>query len=217
MIRCDIAVIGAGPAGLGASMALANAGLDVVVVEAGADLDDRDTERPEHLAKGVGGAGLFSDGKFSFHPSASALWLLQPNSTLRRSYAAVAQKLSARGLAVPPFPDADGRPVLPDSATFQAKRYESGYLPLDARYDLMRELAAGIAEHRIQGTATLITGNTGEDMGIVVRTASDELAIRARCVIYAAGRFGPLSCRVAATGLTARYRRVEVGVRIEQP
>lgn len=53
----DVAVIGAGPAGLFAAQELALTNLKVVVIEAGAEPVDRDSN-----IQGIGGAGCFSDG-----------------------------------------------------------------------------------------------------------------------------------------------------------
>jgi len=56
----DVAIIGAGPAGLFAARELAPAGLKVVVVEKGQAPRER-----KSLTYGVGGAGAFSDGKLN--------------------------------------------------------------------------------------------------------------------------------------------------------
>jgi len=56
----DVAIIGAGPAGLFAARELAPAGLKVIVVEKGQPPRER-----KSLTCGVGGAGAFSDGKLN--------------------------------------------------------------------------------------------------------------------------------------------------------
>jgi uncharacterized FAD-dependent dehydrogenase len=73
---CDVAVVGAGPAGIFASLELCSAGLDVLLLDKGRDIDARicpvqdRTGRcglcsPCHLVSGFGGAGAFSDGKLT--------------------------------------------------------------------------------------------------------------------------------------------------------
>lgn len=47
--------------------------------------DVRDRYNPEESACGVGGAGLFSDGKFSFFPSSTDLWKLPKKELLLQS------------------------------------------------------------------------------------------------------------------------------------
>ncbi len=72
----DVVIVGAGPAGIFASLELCNAGLDVLLLDKGGELDtrvcpvqDRDEGcalcSPCHLVSGFGGAGAFSDGKFT--------------------------------------------------------------------------------------------------------------------------------------------------------
>jgi len=72
----DVAIVGAGPAGIFASLELCNAGLDVVLLDKGGEIDTRVCPvqnrsgccalcLPCHLVSGFGGAGAFSDGKLT--------------------------------------------------------------------------------------------------------------------------------------------------------
>jgi len=72
----DIAIVGAGPAGIFASLELCNAGLDVLLLDKGGEIDARVCPvqngsgrcllcSPCHLVSGFGGAGAFSDGKLT--------------------------------------------------------------------------------------------------------------------------------------------------------
>jgi hypothetical protein len=72
----DVAIIGAGPAGIFASLELCNAGLNVLLLDKGGEIDarvcpvqSRSTScmlcSPCHLVSGFGGAGAFSDGKLT--------------------------------------------------------------------------------------------------------------------------------------------------------
>jgi len=61
--ECDVAIVGAGPAGLFAARELGPSGLRVVVVEKGQAPRER-----KSLTCGVGGAGAFSDGKLNLTP-----------------------------------------------------------------------------------------------------------------------------------------------------
>ncbi|MBE0431520.1 MAG: FAD-dependent oxidoreductase [Dehalococcoidia bacterium] len=72
----DVIIVGAGPAGIFASLELCNSGLDVLLLDKGGELDARLCPvqdrggccalcSPCHLVSGFGGAGAFSDGKLT--------------------------------------------------------------------------------------------------------------------------------------------------------
>jgi len=72
----DVAIVGAGPAGIFASLELCNAGLDVLLLDKGGEINARVCPvqnksgccvlcSPCHLVSGFGGAGAFSDGKLT--------------------------------------------------------------------------------------------------------------------------------------------------------
>ena len=72
----DVAIVGAGPAGIFASLELCNAGLGVLLLDKGGEIDARVCPvqngsgrcvlcSPCHLVSGFGGAGAFSDGKLT--------------------------------------------------------------------------------------------------------------------------------------------------------
>jgi uncharacterized FAD-dependent dehydrogenase len=72
----DVAIVGAGPAGIFASLELCDAGLDVVLLDKGGEIDARVCSvqnrsgccalcSPCNLVSGFGGAGAFSDGKLT--------------------------------------------------------------------------------------------------------------------------------------------------------
>jgi uncharacterized protein len=74
--KYDVIIVGAGPAGIFASLELSDAGLDVLLLDKGKEMDaricpiQRGSERcmlcsPCHLVSGFGGAGAFSDGKLT--------------------------------------------------------------------------------------------------------------------------------------------------------
>ena len=89
----DVAIVGAGPAGLAAACALRASRplLRVAVFDRGGRRSPRDAT-PTRLVQGVGGAGLWSDGKFSWAPSATRLWELPD---VERAYDAVVARVRA--------------------------------------------------------------------------------------------------------------------------
>jgi uncharacterized FAD-dependent dehydrogenase len=73
----DIAVVGAGPAGLSAAYILASSGLSIVVLDKGSDYDSRILDSSVgkgDLLCGIGGAGTLSGGKLCGIPASMELW-----------------------------------------------------------------------------------------------------------------------------------------------
>lgn len=213
----DLAVIGAGPAGLAAAHRLTGTPCSVALIDAGKPVAKRDRHAAADMTRGHGGAGLFSDGKFSFFPSASELWTLPRSADLRAAYEWTCRLLGSYGLDTPPFPD-DPRAYTVGAGEWILKEYPSDYLSLEARLRLTDDLVAAT-------DATVLTGT--EVVGAAYDRADDtfRLALRdvkgqdsqllARRLILASGRFGPLGLRELTQQLS--FRRLEVGFRIEQP
>jgi len=74
--KYDVIIVGGGPAGIFASLELSNAGINVLLLDKGKEIDSRicpiqrGSNRcmlcsPCHLVSGFGGAGAFSDGKLT--------------------------------------------------------------------------------------------------------------------------------------------------------
>lgn len=82
----EVVIIGAGPAGLMAGYMLLKYGISFAIVEQGKDYKNRSHEEPYDVSYGFGGAGLFSDGKFSYPPAASILWSKYEDKILEESY-----------------------------------------------------------------------------------------------------------------------------------
>ncbi len=213
----DVLIVGAGPAGLAAGMACLAQGVRPRILEAGLGIDSRDRSASEDVASGVGGAGLFSDGKFSFWPSASALWQLRPTSQLRVAYEWTAQLLSRHGVVAPPFPSELGAPTMTSKEDrFGLKAYPSVRMPLQGRVSLAESLAATLAP-------TLQAGERAQcaslDRGVVrLDSAATKPAspYHASALILATGRMGPLDVAEILPDVPVRFLRLEVGVRLEQ-
>ena len=203
MEECELVVVGAGPAGLAAAAAARDAGASFVVLERGAPATLRDRARPEQLVTGVGGAGLYSDGKFSFAPSATALWRLEPRGALREAYAWTAELLRAHGIASPAFPEHMG-----DGPADRLKRYPSHYMSLESRLELIESLATIAGERILTGIDACLRV---EPTGVFAELPGDSVASDA--AVLASGRFGPLR---QLAGVAPVFRRVELGMRVEQ-
>ena len=168
---------------------------------------------------------MFSDGKFSFFPSASALWRLRSHPCLEESWRWFASIMGRFGLEVERLPDLGN---LPSTALvngvgcnpFSRKEYRSVYMDYEVRRRLIEMLEAECGPSLLArtdlrslrfdpGRLLYECDARGENGGSPVR-------IDARAVILAMGRFGPLGWPTSSPASGEEFRRVEVGVRLEQ-
>src|SRR5689334_3079773 len=137
MQHFEYIIVGAGPAGLAARYGLhLQKQYNYLLIDSGTDLLQRDRYNPKDCIEGIGGAGLFSDGKFSFYPAGEKLWLLE-ETNLKKSYAQLID-IFQDILDIPPYPD---NPMhcqkKKDNETWSLKPYPSFYLSLDERITLI--------------------------------------------------------------------------------
>jgi len=201
-------IIGAGPAGLAVANSLYNQGCDdFLLLERGKSLPQRTRYSAPDIASGIGGAGLFSDGKFSFYPSATGLWKNLHLDVLQESYRWLQQDLKKKHLTVPDF---DDRTWLP-SANPYFKLYPSYYLNFSDRYDLINEWSnLFLANTQVNA---LVTGISAQNKGYCVQT--DTGAYLANNIVIATGRMGPLQMSTYTLPLIQTFQRIEIGVRLE--
>lgn len=208
-------VIGAGPAGLSAAAELSQVG-SCLLIDGGAAASARD--RARDVLTGVGGAGLFSDGKHSFYPSATALWRLPDREALSAAFDATAALLAEFSVDAGALPEADESLRVVPQLTWQPKRYPSIYVPLVDRFALIDRLAS--AAHAIE-LHTEVVDARREAGGIVLSldVAGRSESIRAEHLVIAGGRWAPRLARrwLGALGVELAFLRAELGVRIELP
>ncbi|MDU0294859.1 MULTISPECIES: hypothetical protein [Saccharothrix] len=207
-MREQLIIVGAGPAGLAAAHAARD--MDPLVLEGGPALDRRDHGDTQEAAQGVGGAGLFSDGKFSFWPSASNLWTLHGPS-LRGAYAWFRHQLHLVGITTPPL-SVDKRHVPLGGGSGQ-KRYPSVYSDLDSRRVLIKQLHERVARVQSESPVSQAERFPG-GWRVVLRTGE---VLTTRRLLLATGRLGPLQAGDWIDRRHLTFRRIEVGVRIEEP
>jgi len=97
----DSLIIGGGPSGLFCGFLLSKLGRNFAIIDRGKHFLDREPQTPEDTCTGIGGCGLFSDGKFSYFPSASKLWHLSDLSALENSYSLFTSFITAYGIDPP--------------------------------------------------------------------------------------------------------------------
>lgn len=209
-------VIGAGPAGLSAAAELSQVG-SCLLLDGGPAANVRD--RARDLLAGVGGAGLFSDGKHSFYPSATALWRLPDRAALEAAFGATAALLGEFAVDAGALPNADEPPSSAAAPlAWQPKRYPSIYVPLVDRFALIERLVNAADDVLLH---THVVDARRDAGGIVLTLDVDGRSetIHAEHVVVAGGRWAPRLSRpwLASLGVSFAFLRAEVGVRIELP
>lgn len=206
-------VVGAGPAGLSAAAELSRVG-SCLLVEQGRAQGERERGDPGEILSGVGGAGLFSDGKHSLYPAASELWALPDRALLAAAVERAAGPLARRGVG----PVTWDIPLAsePAAGAWHLKRYPSIYVSLARRLELIDELARGVAT-TWTGARVVDAAREGGLVRLTVERGGARREVETRTVIVATGRLSPRQVRPWLTGLGARFvfRRLEFGVRVE--
>ncbi len=186
-------------------------------------MSDRDRQSPQDVSSGVGGAGLFSDGKFSFFPSATNLWKLEPRQVLVASYNWYRGLL--RGL-----PWVELVRDLPDESATLGQRsldgevlekcYPSYYTTLAQRTALTSALVAPLVEGVVLTNADLDEINVGHRAISLIsrdRLTGHVTELASQALVIATGRLGPLELLRMFPTAPWKDGRLEVGVRLEQP
>jgi uncharacterized FAD-dependent dehydrogenase len=222
--RADVGVviIGAGPAGLAAAAACKALRVRAIVLERGKTAQSRNRWAPEDIGSGVGGAGLFSDGKFSFYPSATRLWQLEPQNALVTAYKWLSDLIKRYGIEAPQYFNhvpVRSEDVSLESRSFRNKQYPSLRMDFAERMRLVTDLYE-YAEEILVGSEVVRIRSS--NIGVVATTRTlvngvySEQNIFARAAIITTGRLGAMPLRAWIGDSAFVYRRLEIGVRIEQ-
>ena len=230
----DVIIVGGGPAGLFAAHYLSlHADLAVLLLEKGKPAAKRRCPmhgrkdcrkcRPCNILSGIGGAGLFSDGKLNFIPKLGKTDLTQfmPLSQATALIEETEALFTGLGMDGPVYPtDLDkarqirkeARKLGIELLLIRQKHLGSDHLP--------RHIAA-MSQGLLDRGVTIRTGEEARDVvvenGRVAGVITAQKTYRAPAVILAPGRVGAewIGALARRHGLPYSQRGIEVGVRVE--
>ena len=198
-----VVVIGLGPAGLFAALALAEAGIKVTVVERGQPVETRGKDigalfarrqlnAESNLCYGEGGAGTWSDGKLTTR-------IGRNGDRVRSVFRALVRFGAPESILV------DGKPHLGTDRLVRILRTARHYLESIGVEFLFGEKATRVNRDSVTGAAASVTLASGE----IVRCAS---------VVLAAGHSSrQLMEALHEDGVKLSYQSFAAGFRIEHP
>lgn len=205
----DNVIIGYGVSGLCAASILKGNNL---VVEEGKDVSKRNHSESMEAMIGCGGAGLFSDGKFSFYPAGTRVWGLEEKS-LKSAYNSIVEILK-EFIDVPSFPVVS-KTVDNPSNKWILKKYYSKYIDFNSRLKIIEILKSQfkgkiLFEHKISWFDKL-----NDVYYVKIENQSGHSYVRAKRIIIAGGRFYPTSLSRICGIIPMKFRRIEYGLRVE--
>lgn len=215
----DIVFVGGGPAALFGAQYLSALGsnLSFLVVEMGKKIEERNHDSEVECAAGIGGNGLFSDGKFSYYPAGTELWKMDKD-LLENAYI-LYKDLMSKYHSVPDFPDLDESKTDFDAGEcWKLKEYETYYLSLDERYDLIKRMICEYKD-KILTETEVIEISKGINCYIAKCknvSTKEEFEIVCKKIVFGGGRFMPLFIKKLGF-IPTEFKRIELGFRLEGP
>lgn len=212
------AIIGAGPAGLAALKTISQSPTEIFLFDAGKSHEERDHAVASDLGVGIGGAGLFSDGKFSFYPSGTQVYKLKNQRIISDGHEWLCDELTKVGIESFPL-CFNNQTILSDP--FLVKNYPSSYGGLEQRKQLIANLV------QTQQTTFLYNSNVKKiskeynqyRVHFTNKNSATDETLLVDSIILATGRLGNLAISSLISDFIVKQEslRYEVGIRIETP
>ncbi len=229
MRTAKVAIVGAGPAGLGAAFSLARGGIrDVVVLEKGRRIEERVEERSLgcesrlNITCGEGGAGAFSDGKLNFDLNIG--WNTDSLSKAKKEEGlTAAEELFLRyGISC----DSAGR----GSSSGEPASYKSGGMLLAPARKIAHvgsDMLPGFVRRVRDDLAGMgVSFESGDEIisvkamddGFVLTSAHGQ-ALHSEFLVLGVGRTGSRWLKTVADelGMKNHFGYIDIGVRVEVP
>ena len=205
----DFIIVGGGVSALAFASTLPK-DCKYLIIEHGKAHDERDRDHPFDSMSGLSGAGLYSDGKFSFYPSAEKVYFLDNSEA---AYALLVADLTGLLDDIPAYPTLVNVPT--KNNEWFLKKYPSKYMSLENRFALVDRLLARIPKAALI-TETRVSSVTQYHMndvtGPLFIVSTDKSVYVTKNVVFAGGRFSSIDYPFKKV-----FRRFEFGVRIQTP
>jgi uncharacterized FAD-dependent dehydrogenase len=190
-----------------------------LIIEMGGDIIGRNRDSATDCVAGIGGCGLFSDGKFSYYNSGTDIWKLEKDK-LKSSYQFFKEQIMAQYKVIPDFPDhIDEQPLPKEDWTF--KSYRSDYLTLEQRMDMIVKITSGYRDKfKLDTEVTdIVKKKRNSDVYYLIKcrdNIGNITKVRAKRIILGGGRFMPLFIS-KLNFIPMIFKRIEVGIRLQGP
>lgn len=227
---CFILFVGAGPSNISGAHYLHKNFPEIkfLIVDNGKNITKRDHNDSVDCVNGIGGAGLFSDGKFSWYPAGTQVWKLE-KERLEKSYNFLKDILDPfveenmlDNPTMPPIPDFPefGEDFVSDEK-WKLKSYGTHYLTLDQRKRLGIKMTIEYYDEKQFNSNNffllhnVIRWTKLEDNSYDVECqhiiTNEITIINTFHIINGGGRFMPIYLK--NLGVQTTFKRVELGVR----
>lgn len=211
VLQTRVLIIGAGPAGLSFGYSYSQLRKDFIIIDMGRSLDQRNRNDGFDCVAGLGGAGLFSDGKFSFFPSGTNIWKLTNQDLLKKAYGDLTTLFKdSIDFEVPNFPDCKEKAELGPNKTFELKEYPSFYISLQDRKKLVEDIMKRVGSNIRLGWQVLDWESKEGKYYVRIQANETVKVIVCEYIILAGGRFHPLLVK----NVPKVFKRYEYGVRL---
>lgn len=211
-------IIGAGPAGIVAAAKLNSSNIEdeIFVIDKGKSHSKRQHNEARDLGNGIGGAGLFSDGKFSFYPSGTGVYKLNDKEALQEGHKWICEELNEAGISSYPL---NMNETIGGLTNFFIKEYPSSYGNLEQRKKLIDNLVNKNKSRFLTNSEVIEILKENNQYKIKIKNTENHKTtyLLADHIIIATGRLGNLNFSKLMPNINFEKSklRYEFGIRIE--